>query len=191
MNVAHIEEESQIYGPGKRFVIWTQGCSIRCKGCWNGSMWDFAPKYETAASALFKRICARKDRIEGITLLGGEPLDQYEETLLLVRLCREAGFSAMLFTGYETEEIKERGMGAIIENLDILISGRFEEQKRTSHHQWIGSTNQKIIFLTDRYANYNIENRNYTEIIINEDGSVTVLGFPEEAVFDMLCHSEM
>jgi len=41
MHIAHIEEQSFIYGPGYRFVVWVQGCSIRCKGCWNQEMWSF------------------------------------------------------------------------------------------------------------------------------------------------------
>jgi anaerobic ribonucleoside-triphosphate reductase activating protein len=172
MNIAHIEEQSFIYGPGCRFVIWTQGCSIHCKGCWNRVMWDFAPKLETAVPCLFEKICRYKDNIEGITLLGGEPLDQYEETLSLLKLCRAAGLSAMLFTGYETHEIQEKGMSGVTENLDILITGRYEEQNRTLYHQWIGSTNQQIHFLTDRYAGYTLENKNYTELSINEDGSI-------------------
>jgi anaerobic ribonucleoside-triphosphate reductase activating protein len=179
MNIAHIEEQSYIYGPGCRFVIWTQGCSIRCKGCWNRSMWDFTPKTEVSALRLFEKILQYQDTVEGITLLGGEPLDQYEETLLLIRLCAGAGLSSMLFTGYEMAEIREKDMAAITENLDILITGPYEKQKRTLYHQWIGSTNQEIHFLTDRYNNYKIKNANYTELVIAEDGSLTILGFPD------------
>lgn len=146
-------------------------------------MWDFiTPKREITVRHLLSQILQHKDKIEGITLLGGEPLDQYEETLLLIRLCREENLSTMLFTGYEMHEIKERGMIAITENLDILAAGPYEEQKRTLYHQWIGSTNQKIYFLTDRYAHYTIKNRNYTELSINEDGSITILGFPGENI---------
>ena len=83
----------------------------------------------------------------------------------------------MLFTGYEMAEITEKQMTSILDYLDILITGRYEKAKRTMNHQWIGSTNQEIHFLTDRYADYKIENNNYTEITINEDASLTILGF--------------
>jgi anaerobic ribonucleoside-triphosphate reductase activating protein len=182
VNIAHIEEQSSIYGPGCRFVIWTQGCSIRCKGCWNEAMWNFAPKLELSASQLFDKITRYKDRIEGVTILGGEPLDQYDETLSLLQLCVKAGLSTMLFTGYDIQEITEKSMEEITKNLDILITGRYEETKRTLRHQWIGSTNQEIHFLSDRYKRYSLKNMNYTEVSIDEDGSITVLGFPDESI---------
>lgn len=178
MNVAHIEEQSFIYGPGCRFVIWTQGCSIRCKGCWNEAMWDFIPKIELSASQLFDKISQYKDSIDGITILGGEPLDQYDEILLLLQLCVKAGLSTMLFTGYEIREITEKGMESVIDVLDILITGRYEEKNRTVNHQWIGSTNQTILFLTDNYKNYKIIDSNYLEIALENDGALTILGFP-------------
>jgi anaerobic ribonucleoside-triphosphate reductase activating protein len=179
MNVAHIEEQSFIYGPGCRFVIWTQGCSIRCKGCWNEAMWDFTPKQELFVASLFAKITAHKDKIEGVTLLGGEPLDQYTETVELVRLCKNAGLSTMLFTGYEMDEIIKKDMAGIRENLDILITGRYDERKRTISRQWIGSTNQTIHFLSSRYKNYKMHDANYIELSIDEDGAIEILGFPD------------
>ena len=179
MNIAHIEEHSFIYGPGCRYVIWTQGCSIRCKGCWNQSMWDFNPNLEISVPDLFNKIYTVKEHIEGITLLGGEPLDQYEETIALLRICINSGLSTMLFTGYEMDEI-QLNMPEVRGLLDILITGRYDEQKRTLHHQWIGSTNQTIHLLSDRYSNYEITNANYLEISLSEDGSFNVLGFPKE-----------
>jgi anaerobic ribonucleoside-triphosphate reductase activating protein len=183
MNIAHIEKQSFIYGPGCRYVIWTQGCSIRCNGCWNQSMWDFTFKNNITVSDLFNQIAKAGKNIEGITLLGGEPLDQFKETLSLLQTCYKAGLSTVLFTGYEMEEIHQKDMSEITKNLDILITGRYEKNKRTLQHQWIGSTNQKIHFLTDRYSCYNVKNGNYMEISIDQDGSLTVLGFPPEDSF--------
>jgi anaerobic ribonucleoside-triphosphate reductase activating protein len=182
MNIANIETQSFIYGPGCRYVIWTQGCSIHCNGCWNKTMWDFVPKMEITVPQLFYQISQYQDKIEGITLLGGEPLDQYEETLMLLRLCAQAGLSTMLFTGYEMRELTEKALIGITKNLDILITGRYEERKRTLNHQWIGSINQEIHFLSDRYKNYKIKNANYTELSLAEDGSITVFGFPDQNI---------
>jgi anaerobic ribonucleoside-triphosphate reductase activating protein len=141
-------------------------------------MWDFAPVNDISVHEIFNQITGLGEGIEGVTLLGGEPLDQYEETLALIQLCAKAGLSTMLFTGYELWEIKQKGMPDIQEYLDILITGRYDETKRTLRHQWIGSTNQEIHFISDRYTDYKIKNGNYMEISIEEDGSMTVLGFP-------------
>lgn len=141
-------------------------------------MWNFVSKTEVAVPLLCKKIEQYRDKIEGITVLGGEPLDQYKETLSLLKWCTGFGISAVLFTGYEMNEIEEKGISDILNNLDILITGRYEAQYRTLYHQWIGSTNQTIHFLSDRYKYYAIKNKNYTELSINEDGSITILGFP-------------
>jgi anaerobic ribonucleoside-triphosphate reductase activating protein len=178
MRIAHIEEESFIYGPGHRFVIWVQGCSIRCPGCWNESMWDFSGGSVLIIDELFKKILSMKNLIEGITILGGEPLDQFGDTLLLLEKCKISGLSTMLFTGYEISEIEKRKMAAVLTVSDILITGRYEKEKRTLNKEWIGSANQKIHFLSNRYRNYKIFDANYIEIDLEKSGSITVLGFP-------------
>jgi anaerobic ribonucleoside-triphosphate reductase activating protein len=177
MNLAHIESRSFIYGPGCRFVIWTQGCSIRCAGCWNRDMWGFEPNIVMPVGEISELITAEKHAIEGITLLGGEPLDQAEECVELLRLSKAHDLTTMLFTGYEFAEITD---DKIFDLCDILITGRYDESKRTLYHQWIGSTNQEIRFLTDAYRDYELKNTNYVEIDIDNDGVITTLGFPPD-----------
>lgn len=180
MNIAHIEPQSFIYGPGCRFVIWVQGCSIRCKGCWNQQMWDFDKHNEYPITRLLEMILSEKEYIEGITILGGEPLDQFPETIALCQECQKIGLSTMVFTGYELSEIEASEKSAIKSFADILITGRYIENLRTTNSQWIGSTNQQILFLSDKYQNYTLENANYIEIDIEDDGKCTILGFPDK-----------
>jgi anaerobic ribonucleoside-triphosphate reductase activating protein len=180
MNIAHIEENSFIYGPGCRFVVWVQGCSIRCAGCWNTEMWSFEVNKILSVSELLHKIKTEMPTIEGITILGGEPLDQYEEVLQLLFETQQIGFSTMLFTGYAMSEIIERKMTDILKVTDILITDRYEQDKRTLNCQWIGSTNQQIHFLSSRYDESCVVNGNYVEITLNENGSKTIFGFPTE-----------
>ena len=177
MNIAHIEEISYIYGPGTRFVIWVQGCSIRCKGCWNREMWSFEKRSEYTIEELLNMIRFQGNAIEGITILGGEPLDQFCEVHALCLECQHIGLSTMVFTGYELFEIDNSEKSKIKSVTDILIVGRYDESKRTLYNQWIGSTNQQVLFLTKRYNN-NIKNKNYVEVNIDENGALTLLGFP-------------
>lgn len=186
MNIAHIEEHSFIYGPNCRFVIWVQGCSIRCKGCWNIEMWAFEDKIILSVQDLLRKIDNEKEFIDGITLIGGEPLDQFEEVTELLIECRKLGLSTMLFTGYEMKEIAENQMTSILDNLDILITGRYDKKKRTMNHQWIGSTNQEIHYLTAQYNNYTNLNTNYVEISIDNFGKMEILGFPDENLLKAL-----
>jgi len=184
MNIAHIEESSFIYGPGRRFVIWVQGCSIHCKGCWNKEMWSFKTKNEIPVSELIEKISLESDTIEGITLLGGEPLDQFGEVQQLLLQCRKLSLSTMVFTGYEMEEIFRKKMNLITDLCDILITGRYDEKRRTLNHQWIGSTNQQIHFLTARYIDFETVNSNYVEISIDEFGKTEILGFPDAQLLE-------
>ena len=178
MNVAHIEDQCRIYGPGNRWVIWLQGCSIRCPGCWNREMWSFRKRHEYPVERLLHRILNCKDQVEGITVLGGEPFDQYDELLVLVQKIQRNSLSVMLFTGYEIHELANSNKTEILAFTDILVSGRYEQRRRNPFLQWRGSENQRIHFLSDRYTPTILENKNYTEIIMAEDGSMTVLGFP-------------
>lgn len=134
VNVAHIEDFSYIYGPGSRFVIWMQGCSIRCPGCWNYSMWSFSENTLYDVEDLLKMIYERRESIEGVTLLGGEPLDQFSATLLIVSKIKSMGLSVMLFTGYTKEEVYTKRFSSILQYVDILISGRYIESLRTLTH---------------------------------------------------------
>lgn len=184
MNIAHIETQSFIYGPGCRFVIWVQGCSIHCKGCWNKEMWSFKPQKFYSVATLMQMILSHQTEIEGVTILGGEPLDQYQEILLLSEKIQLLGLSLMIFTGYELAEIEAKEQTEILNFTDILVSGRYKQDKRSLNNQWIGSTNQRISFLTKRYQNYVMVNQNYVEISIDELGKIHYLGFPPLELID-------
>lgn len=181
MNIAHIETSSSIYGPGERYVIWVQGCSIRCEACWNYEMWSLETKIQKSVEELFKEIEQLKIEIEGITILGGEALDQYEEVFELCKKNFQSGLSVMLYTGYEREEIQSLQKEEILEFVDILIPGRYKKEFRNTNLQWRGSENQEIQFLTKRYSSSIVEEGNYVEINIDEWGSTTILGYPDES----------
>lgn len=179
MKIAHIEKSSYIYGPGKRVVVWTQGCSIRCKGCRNKDMWDFEGGKNIGITEIIELIKSDPE-LEGITILGGEPFDQFEELKKLVNEISKNRITLIIYTGYELEEIYEKLFSEVLENIDILISGRYIERLRCSEKQWIGSTNQKILFLSDRYNSAVMDDAQYAEIKIDEMGKITFLGFPDD-----------
>lgn len=180
LNIAYIEPQSYIYGPGCRFVIWVQGCSLHCKGCWNTQMWSFKKRNYISIEDLLSQIIKESPSIEGVSFLGGEPLDQFPAVLALSKQIQQRGLSIMLFSGYEYQEILSCEKKEILDQVDILITGRYEAALRTLTHQWIGSTNQQIHFLTDRYQGYEIKDANYMEISIDSMGGISILGFPEE-----------
>ena len=104
MWIGHRSEHSAIYGPGLRYVIWTQGCTLACGGCWNKQYW---PKGGTpvAITDLVEEI-RRVKGIEGITILGGEPFQQANATLKLIQFVKAAGLTVFIYTGYEPKEFE-------------------------------------------------------------------------------------
>ena len=129
LNVASYLENCAIYGPGNRFVIWFQGCSLRCKGCWNTELWPFEDKLLLTTHELLEMI-RETEVVEGVTFLGGEPLDQVESLLVLAKMLKQSGYSIMLYTGYGMDEISGTVKEDIFNLSDIVVSGRYVEVER-------------------------------------------------------------
>jgi anaerobic ribonucleoside-triphosphate reductase activating protein len=179
MNIAHIHPNSDIYGPGQRFVIWTQGCSIRCPGCWNTEFWDFKAVQEVPPETLVEQALAVAGQAEGITVLGGEPFDQYDDLLELARLLADTGLSLMLYTGYTLAQLEEAGKTAVLQWTDILVEGPYVHALRDQQLRWRGSSNQVLHFLGPRYADLEPWEARQMELLIHADGSMTAYGYPD------------
>ena len=164
-------------GPGERFVLWVQGCPLRCPGCWNQGMWDGEGGQEADPGVLAERIVSTSD-IEGLTLTGGEPFAQAEGLVELAERVRARGLSVMVFTGFELDELEGAGQKRLLGLTDVLVSGRYVEARRAEGQGWIGSANQEIHFLTDRYSAADMPEGTECEVHISADGEVSVTGFP-------------
>jgi anaerobic ribonucleoside-triphosphate reductase activating protein len=81
MQINHVMRSSVVNGPGKRYTIWVQGCSIHCKGCINPDTWDQKAGTKIDIDTLVQDIQSLNGSIDGITLTGGEPLDQIDGLL--------------------------------------------------------------------------------------------------------------
>ena len=180
LRIGHISEHSTIYGPGVRFVIWTQGCTLACEGCWNKQYWSSKGGTEIGIDALIGRIAATED-IEGITLLGGEPLQQSRAVLEIINAVRQLDLSVFLYTGYDVDEFDET-MQACFDNSDIVVTGRYMQDKRDTSLRWRGSTNQIVHHPSGRYSDLEIEERNEVEFVINSDGKLEMFGYPDSEI---------
>src|SRR5262249_26806510 len=155
LQVAQIVPVTEAEGPGKRFALWFQGCPLRCPGCCNPEMLPFAGGAALTLDAVRERlVAAMAEGIEGITLLGGEPLAHADGALALARLAQALGLSVMVFSGYTLEEIRERSDDIVHELLaltDILVDGPYLREQPETQRRWIGSANQRVHFLSERY----------------------------------------
>ena len=150
MRVAQIVEATEAEGPGVRFALWLQGCPLRCAGCCNPQMLPLAGGVEMSVEAVLNQI----DAVEGITLLGGEPFAQAGEAARLCDAVRARGLSVMIFTGFTLEELRARHDDAterMLSACDLLVDGPYDHQRPDGRRRWIGSTNQRMHFLSNRY----------------------------------------
>ncbi len=175
INVHRIITSTKAEGPGIRTCIYLQGCSHHCEGCFAMDTWSAEPHLLMTCDELMKRVLNDKDA-EGITLLGGEPLDQFDEVLELCRRVKAVGKTVILFTGYTLDEIKyEKNYEAILKHIDVLIDGPYLKDQRDFSRPMVGSKNQNFIFFTDIYSLDDF-GKNKIEIRISPSGMITING---------------
>jgi len=153
LRVAAIVPVTEAEGPGRRFALWVQGCSIRCAGCCNPHLFDAGGGRAMAVSSVVDLIRRSAERIEGITLLGGEPFEQAGPLSRVARGARDLGLSVMTFSGYTLDELRSRGGAeALLAQTDLLVDGRYDAAQPETGRRWAGSANQRFHFLTARYS---------------------------------------
>ena len=190
INVADFIENTEVEGPGKRFAIWVQGCQRHCPGCCNPHFLDFVPKNIVDSSVICewieKSFCQNK--IEGVTLLGGEPFLQAKGLSEVTKFCKEKDLSVMVFTGYDLTDLLDNCIPYAEELLrytDLLVAGYFDKNKPETVRNWAGSSNQCFHFLTDRYKSgieYDERFSHGFELRIFTGGTLVSNGFPLDSL---------
>jgi anaerobic ribonucleoside-triphosphate reductase activating protein len=184
LQVAQVVPCTEAEGPGRRFALWFQGCPLRCPGCCNPEMLPFAGGQRVPLPALLHQVraAAQRHAIEGITLLGGEPLAHAAGAAPLAKAVRRLGLTVMVFSGYTLEEARELpdpAVGELLANTDLLVDGPYIREQPETRRRWIGSANQRVHFLSDRYRPDDPcwRQPNTLEIRLI-GGELTVNGFP-------------
>ena len=160
-----------------RAVVWTQGCTLGCPGCFNPQTHARAGGFEISVGELFARLAALGNTIEGVALTGGEPLQQRRAVLpLLRRIRRETPLSVLLFTGYRIDEVQRLpDPELLLDCVDVLIAGRYVASRRLGAGL-LGSANQTIHTLTSRYEARDLEEVPPAELIITPEGNLVATG---------------
>lgn len=166
---------SRANGPGWRSVVWVQGCSLGCPGCFNPNTHGREEVGEVAGVAeVMRRILAAGT--EGLTVSGGEPLQQAEAVLLLLEEARAAGLSTLLFTGLTWEEVRRLPLAPrIMRCVDVLLAGRYVAERRVAEGL-LGSANKTMHFLSARHTQEEIAATPEAEAVILPDGRVVLSG---------------
>ena len=162
-------------GPGLRYVIWLQGCSLGCKGCFNPD--THAPRSDGVAVSDSVDGVLSTPGIDGVTLTGGEPLEQPDAvTTFVTSLRRSSDLSIVVLTGYTRQEIMgdpKMLRAAIV--CDVLVCGRYNQEMRLARGLR-GSRNKEYWFLSDRYTQADFDRVPEAEFVIHRDGTITATG---------------
>jgi len=190
MRIHQILETSDANGPGIRFVVWVQGCGRKCSDCFNPDTHDLCGGYELEVSKIIEQIPVGK--VSGITLSGGEPFEQPEELLALLKEAGRIGLNRLVYTGYTYEELLALESPTISECLaetDLLIDGAYEKEN-PPYMPWTGSGNQRLIELHGGrikkiYEKNDLEKIGLPEgeIIIAPNGGVLATGIIDGRMF--------
>ena len=179
INVFKILNKTTAEGPGKRFCLWVQGCSRHCSGCHAKATWSHSVNKLMDVEEVFALIKQQKD-IEGVTFLGGEPFEQAQALGMLAQKIQGTGLSVMTFSGNTYENLKS-SKDIHVQNLlkytDLLADGEFIENEFDLSRPWIGSKNQRYVFLSGRYSQEDVmQYKNKIELRIDKNGAVFVNG---------------
>ena len=148
MRYASIRDMDIVNGVGIACSLFVQGCSHHCKNCFNQETWSFKGGKEFNEKEQEEFIKnANKSVVSSISILGGDPLQQDREDLynFLKRLKEEVNKPIFLWTGYIYEEIPKQYLPSVYDFVDVLIDGRFEEDKKNLMLRYRGSSNQRVI----------------------------------------------
>ena len=156
LNVSKTMSHSRANGPGVRAVIWVQGCTIGCPGCYNA----FTHVHEQrtlATPGIIAEWVSSLDGIEGVSFSGGEPFEQAKAVRAVIVALREKNpdltfFSFSGFTLAELRNSKNKEVLDLLSELDLLCAGPYIHKLRETNLLWRGSSNQKLHYLTKAYC---------------------------------------
>lgn len=158
-------------------VLWTQGCTINCPGCFNPKTHPIRGGREWLIGDLLALMISLQGQIEGITISGGEPLLQIKALSQLLREVRSrTTLSVILFSGFTWEEIQAMPHAkALLTQVDILLAGRYQQNKHLATGLR-GSSNKTVHYLSSRYPPSVLSVTPPAEVFIATDGTVTFSG---------------
>ena len=147
---ADLQTDSIVDGPGLRAVLWTQGCAHHCKECQNPQTWSFDGGGLVPIDMVKEAIDELDKYHTGLTISGGDPMYQPEECNIIAKYARSKGLNVWLYTGFTYEKVLAMAKTKpiyreILNNIDVLVDGKFIIAERDLSILFRGSRNQRLI----------------------------------------------
>lgn len=153
VRIAGFWHGSLIEGPGRRTVVKLQGCPVRCVGCITPETWDSNGGIVVPVDRLVMELLDPGDPSDGVSILGGEPFAQPDGLLALILALRSGGCRHILcYSGYTFEALRRQAewqpaIGAVLDEIDVLIDGPYVAALADGAGPWTGSANQRVLAL--------------------------------------------
>lgn len=147
LRISGVVAESIVDGPGFRYVVFTQGCPHHCPGCHNPQTHSFEGGYDADIPAMLEEI-RRDPLLDGITLSGGDPMEQPAPCTALAEGAHKMGLNVWTYTGYTWEALLEENNPErmmLLKSTDVLVDGPFLMDQRSLELRFKGSKNQRTI----------------------------------------------
>lgn len=149
VRLAGIAYESLVNGPGMRRVFFSQGCKHKCKGCFNPETHSFEDGEIMDMDKLIKDVLDNP-MLKGVTFSGGDPIEQAHSFAYMAKAFKNSNLNIWCYTGYTFEKLLEAmkvdtAISELLNNIDVLVDGRFEINNKKDGLKFRGSTNQRII----------------------------------------------
>ena len=142
---AYLQPDTIGDGEGVRTVIWTQGCPHHCPGCHNASTWNFDDGVLIDVDEVINELKKIKNQ-DGITLSGGDPVCQADACYEISKAAHQMGLNVWCYTGFTYEQMLLNPKAKrLLEQLDVLVDGKFVQEEKSYDIYFRGSRNQRII----------------------------------------------
>jgi len=166
INVAALCPDTAVLGPGRRFVVWVQGCCFDCPRCISPAWRVQEPAKLFTVDELTHAMLRTAD-LEGLTISGGEPMLQAANLHRVITAVRQKrNISVICYTGFTLEDLrgtKDSGFLSLLSDIDVLIDGPYIE-RLNDNRGLRGSSNQRVNFLTGVYQD---QKENFTDATRN------------------------
>ena len=145
ISILEIVEDTTVDGPGFRTSVYSSGCPHHCPGCHNPQSWNIANGQKVEVEEILGKILA--DPFADVTFTGGDPMFQPQGfTALAKAIKQKSNKNIWCYTGFLFEELLENPLQkALLEQIDVLVDGRFIEAFKDEQLRFRGSSNQRII----------------------------------------------
>jgi len=164
-----------VNGPGHRYMIHLQGCSLGCKKCFNPESWSFKENKLVDVYELADKI--KTHNPDGITISGGEPFLQSQPLLEFLKYIYPFPKGILIYSGFYEHELQTISeYEQILDYVCVIVSGRFDHTKRV-YNSLLSSSNQKFIWgKNPKIIEEELQNQNFE--VVNQNGEFVLTGFP-------------